>query len=183
MPGKINIVNPVKTDIIKEKDRGIMEGRSASGRRQPAYYKLNENDINKLLHDIKEIGADPSVFKFNEGDRTGFSDRHRIINVKGDVFPDASSSHPRDLMSARAVLAHEYYGHYKFSPSKFYVGDWRDEMRASYIAALYTPNLTDYDRKQLMVDAYERAREAGRHFEYSKRAKVIIYGDRSERIY
>jgi hypothetical protein len=63
-----------------------------------------------------------------------------------------------------AVLAHEYYGHYKFSPSEFKSGDWRDEMRASYIAALKAPNLSDKDRAYLILDAYERAKEAGRFF-------------------
>jgi hypothetical protein len=92
------------------------------------------------------------------------------------VLPDVDSAHPRDRLSARAVLAHEYYGHYCFSPSAFEATDWRDEMRASYIAAIRAPNLTEDDRKYLMLDAYERAREAGHYFDYSKKAREIIYG-------
>ncbi len=74
------------------------------------------------------------------------------------------------------MLAHEYYGHYEFAPSQFAVGDWRDEMRASYIAAIKAPNLSDDDRRLLMLDAYERAKEGGRIFDYSKKAREIIYG-------
>jgi len=79
-------------------------------------------------------------------------------------------------MSERAVLAHEYYGHYDFAPSIFEATDWRDEFRASYIAAIKTPDLSDNDRRYLVLDAYERAKEAGRFYEYSKKAREIIYG-------
>jgi len=154
----------------------MINEREASGRRQASHNILTKDEIETLIIDIKAIGADESVFRFNEGDRTGFSDRDCVINVRGDVFPHFESTHPRDLMSERAVLAHEYYGHYKFAPSKFRVGDWRDEMRASYIAAIKTPNLSDQDRSYLMLDAYERAKEAGIYFDYSKKARLLIYG-------
>ncbi len=51
--------------------------------------------------------AGESVFKFNEGWQTGYSDTKGLIFVKGDVLPDMNSLHPRDLMSPKAVLAHE----------------------------------------------------------------------------
>jgi len=79
-------------------------------------------------------------------------------------------------MSIRAVLAHEYYGHFQFAPSSFEPGDWRDEFRASYVAALKTPNLSDDDRRYLMLDAYERAKEGGKTLQYNKKARKIIYG-------
>ena len=79
-------------------------------------------------------------------------------------------------MSSRAVLAHEYYGHYLNYPSKFSIGDWRDEFRASYDAAIKTPNLTDDERKMLMIDAYDRAKEAGVSIKYNKKARLLIYG-------
>ena len=161
--------------INKEDNRGVND-RTASGYRRSPRYILSEDDIINLVSDVEIIGAEKSAFRFNHGDRTGFSDREGLINIRGDVFPDLDSIHPRDLMSARAVLAHEYYGHYKFSPSQFVVGDWRDEMRASYIAAIKTPGLSNEDRRLLMLDAYERAREAGRFFQYSKKAMDIIYG-------
>jgi hypothetical protein len=154
----------------------VNDDRSASGFRQSPHNTLSSEDIDSLKQDIDAIGADPSAFRFNEGRQTGFSDRDGMINVRGDVFPDAASTHPRDKLSARAVLAHEYYGHYNFSPSSFEATDWRDEMRASYVAALKAPNLTDEDRKYLMLDAYERAREAGHCVDYSKKARELIYG-------
>jgi hypothetical protein len=62
--------------------------------------------------------------------------------------------------------------------AKFIQGDWRDEMRASYVAAIKAPNLTPHDRSCLMQDAYERAREHGLNVKYSKKARAIIYGYR-----
>ena len=96
--------------------------------------------------------------------------------IYGDVFPENTSIHPRDMMSERAVLGHEYYGHYMFAPSRFDAGDWRDEFRASYISSIKTPQLTDDDRRYLMLDAYERAKEDGYILDYSKKARRIIYG-------
>jgi len=153
-----------------------MEDRSASGLRRSPSNELSPEDIEFLKSEINAIGADESVFRFNEGIRTAFSDRTGNINVRGDVFPDKNSTHPRDQMSERAVFAHEYYGHYNFAPSIFEATDWRDEFRASYVAATETPNLTDDDRRYLMLDAYERAKEAGRFYEYSKKAREVIYG-------
>jgi len=161
-----------KTDMI-EVERGA---RDVNGFRQSRHNVLTEEDIEHLLGEIDAIKADKSVFRFNEGNKTGFDDKTYSINIKGDVFPDSNSKHPRDLMSERAVLAHEYYGHYDFYETDFDPGDWRDEMRASYIAALKAPNLSVEDRAYLMLDAYERAREAGIMLEYSKKAREIIYG-------
>ena len=153
-----------------------MDDRSASGLRGSASKELTNEDIEHLKNEIIAIKADVNVFRFNEGKRTGFSDRTGSINVKGDVFPDKDSTHPRDRMSERAVLAHEYYGHYNYAPSDFPIGDWRDEFRASYMAALNTQNLTHDDRKYLILDAYERAKDSGHYFEYTKKARDIIYG-------
>ena len=153
-----------------------MDYRSASGLRRSPSLELSFEDIDFLKSEIRAIGADENAFIFNEGRRTGFLDRTGKINIKGDISPDMNSTHPRDIMSERAVLAHEYYGHYCYAPSRFPIGDWRDEFRASYMAAIMTPNLTGNDRKNLMLDAYERAREAGRYLEYSKKAREIIYG-------
>jgi len=156
-------------------DKTMIE-RGANGLRRSPLIELTDDDIKALKNDIKEIGADESVFKFNTGSHTAYRDSLKRINIRGDVFPDKQSLHPRDLMSERAVLAHEYYGHYMFALSKFEPSDWRDEMRASYVAAVKTPNLSDDDRKYLMLDAYERAREAGYNFKYSKKARLLIYG-------
>jgi hypothetical protein len=148
----------------------------ASGYRNSNLYELTDEDIHFLTKEIEIIKADISKFSFNTGIYTGYSDLDDTIHVKGDVFPDLSGETATDKMSARAVLAHEYYGHYAFSPSEFKAGDYRDEMRASYIAAIRTPNLSAEDRKLLMLDAYDKARRAGYFYEYSKKARELIYG-------
>ena len=79
-------------------------------------------------------------------------------------------------MSTKAVLAHEYYGHYMHHPSEYQIGDWRDEYRASREAALKAPNLSVEDRAYLMIDAYDRQKEAGVFEEYDEIARRIIYG-------
>jgi len=168
--------NEPSSVIVNVGEARGMDNRTASGFRRSPTGDLAADEIKHLENEIKIIDADKKAFRFNEGKRTGFSDRTQSINIRGDVFPDKESDHPRDRMSERAVLAHEYYGHLKFAPSNYEVGDWRDEMRASYIAAIKTPNLTTDDKKYLMLDAYERAREAGHYFEYSKKAREIIYG-------
>jgi hypothetical protein len=60
--------------------------------------------------------------------------------VRGDVFPDNNSNHPRDLMSERAVFAHEYYGHRTYRGTKLKSGVWNDEFRASYKKHLLSKN-------------------------------------------
>ena len=62
-------------------------------------------------HEKAIANAVESVFKFNEGVRTGYDDVLYEIRVKGDILPDLSSNHPRDRMSPRAVLAHEFHGY------------------------------------------------------------------------
>jgi len=162
--------------IIYLGDGIMIDGREAGGLRRSPFYTLTEHDILHLKDEIKAIGADSRVFLFNTGLQTGYIDDTGFINVRGDVMPDKTSVHPRDMMSERAVLAHEYYGHFMYSPSAFEPGDWRDEFRASYMAAIKSPNLSNDDRRLLMLDAYERAKESGIILHYSKKARAIIYG-------
>ena len=139
------------------------------------------NDPLKMVHRSTKLEAESieipiNVLKFNEGDYTGFVDAFKIIYVRGNVLPDTDGTSVRDRMSSRAVLAHEYYGHYKSHPSKYKVGDWRDEYNASRNAAINTPNLTEQERADLMVDAYDRAKEAGVDLQFDDIARRIIYG-------
>ncbi|MCL1867091.1 MAG: hypothetical protein FWF82_06745 [Oscillospiraceae bacterium] len=141
-----------------ELERGA---RDVSGYRQSRHIMLDNADIEHLKSEIDAIQADKDAFRFNEGHRTGFSDRKSVVNVKGDVFPDKNSKHPRDLMSERAVLAHEYYGHRMNAGTRFEPDDWHDEYRASYMAAHNSPGLSMQDRQDLLNDAAERAKMAG----------------------
>lgn len=146
------------------------------GFRKPASHILTEKEIDSIKADALTILIPISILRFNAGSRTGFNDDLMAINIRGDILPDLDSTIARDRMSQRAVMAHEYYGHCKNHPSEYDIGDWRDEFRASYDAAVNTPNLSDKERAMLMIDAYDRASEAGTILEYDETARRIIYG-------
>lgn len=166
-----------KTPFTNGENRGIIDNRKmAMGLRQPASHILTDDEIESIKANAKALDIDESILRFNSGSATGFSDTRGVINIRGDILPDTSSKIARDCMSQRAVLAHEYYGHYLNHPSEFPIGDWQDEFRASYDAAVKAPNLTDEDRAYLMIDAYDRAHEAGQILNYDETARRIIYG-------
>lgn len=169
-----SVAKPGENDIIKS--RNISERRMANGLRTSPYHILSDEEIKSVKKAAKELNIPENILRFNQGNQTGFSDRKEIINIRGDILPDKSSNNLRDILSSKAVLAHEYYGHYKNHPSQFRVGDWRDEFRASYCAALNAPNLSAEERRMLMLDAYDRAREAGVSVRYNKKARRLIYG-------
>ena len=154
----------------------MTDDRKAGGLRRSPFNILSESEIEHLKDEIRAIEADEKVFVFNKGTRTYYSDEYQEIRIRGDVFPDKDSTSNRDIMSERAVIAHEYYGHYKYAPSKLEVGDWRDEFRASYMAAKNAPNLTDEDRRYLIIDALERAKEAGVKITYNDFIRRMLYG-------
>lgn len=168
------VENTFGSDIIKE--RHISDRMMSNGLRTSPYHILVEEEIKRLVEESRDLDIPLDVLIFNEGGQTGFSDRYNKIFVRGDVLPDMSSNNLRDTLSSKAVLAHEYYGHFKNHPSQFSVGDWRDEFRASYRAALDSPNLSDIERMTLMLDAYDRAKEAGIKVKYNKEARRLIYG-------
>lgn len=124
---------------------------------------LTDEEIAELKAEIKRIKADESKFVFNvPRKRTGYYDEEDLIVVNKKILPAVDdSSTARDRMSSRAALAHEYYGHRAFRWTSLLPGDWRDEFRASYFAAIKTPNLEPIDRQLLMRDALDRAKEAG----------------------
>ena len=149
-----------------------------SGLRRSPYYILSDAEIEVLQTDIKALQADSNVFKFNIGRRTSYNDESDEVRIRGYVLPDKNSTHPRDIMSARAVLAHEYYGHrpYRNAKKPLPYGSWNDEFRASYMAAMNAPGLTDDDRKYLILDALERARTAGVNITYNSFIRKVLYG-------
>ena len=95
------------------------------------------------------------------------------------MFPDKNSIHLRDLLSERAVLAHEYYGHRAYRNTKLERNSWNDEFRASYMAAKNAPNLTDDDKRYLVSDAIERAKEAGVTIKNNDFMRGILYGSQN----
>ena len=153
-----------------------MEERSARGLRRSPLVDLTDDEIEFLKSEIIALEADLSVFEFNQGDTTGYYDEADIIVVKANVFPDICSTKSRDLMSPRAVLAHEYYGHRASRGTKLARGSWNDEFRASYMAAQNAPNLSMSDRMHLIRDALDRAMEAGVAIRHNDTIRGILHG-------
>jgi hypothetical protein len=162
--------------IIKSGSGRMIEDRSSGGFRRSTLTQLTEEEIEHIKCEILAIGADLAVFSFNTGSGTSYNDVLDRIKITGNVFPDLSSIHPRDLMSERAVIAHEYYGHRAFRGASLRNGCWNDEFRASYIAAKTCPNLSDEDRRYLIMDAQERAREAGVSIKLNDYMRRVLHG-------
>lgn len=167
----------------------IDEKEMSNGMRDMSKVPLTDEEIEELKEEIKRIGADESVFVFNDEEHLGntcynFTDDK--VYVSRNVFPDTKygSIHPRDVMSATAVLAHEYYGHRSYRDE--YLNDiktgvksvplWEDECRASITAAKITPNLFPEERRDLILDAVYRAQEAAQVIEMDNFMKEIVYG-------
>ncbi|MCM1083346.1 MAG: hypothetical protein NC428_07700 [Clostridium sp.] len=160
----------------------------ANGWRTPGTYKLTPVEIEIVKNEIMEIRADVSIFVFNDigHSNTCYNPIDDIVYICGDVLPDLTyaSNNTRDLMSIRAVIAHEYYGHRMFREE--YLQDmennvistpsWQDEFRASYTAAKICPNLSHMDQYHLIQDAIDRCREANQVIENDDFMKEVLYG-------
>lgn len=162
------------------------------GMRDMSKTPLTDEEIEFVKAEIKRIQADETLFVFNDPEHIKTSTCYGIqedkIYVTRNVFPDEKygSTHPRDLMSVGAVLAHEYYGHRAYRDE--YLSDieqakevpttpyWQDECRASIRAARMTPNLTERDVSNLIMDAIYRAKEAGHVIELDDFMKEALYG-------
>ena len=164
----------------------------ANGMRDTSRTPLTDNEIAIVKAEIKRIEADESVFIFNDEAHMDTSTCYNFVEDKiyitRNVFPDEKygSTHPRDLMSIGAVLAHEYYGHRPYRDE--YLSDmeqgedyhttpiWQDECRASINAAKITPNLTERDKSNLIMDAIYRAKEFGHLIKMDDFMKEVLYG-------
>ena len=163
--------------IMKIRNISSNERPMANGLRRSPFIKLSEEDKEHLIREILAINADPNIFIFRDNCGSGYSDERDIIFVSSNIFPSADgSTHPRDLMSERAALAHEYYGHREHRNTTVPKGAWNDEFRASYSAAKNCPNLSDEDRRYLILDALERAKDAGVSIRYNDFIRSVLYG-------
>ena len=97
------------------------------------------------------------------GKFTSYDEETDTIFICGDIFPDHDSNNHYDLISVRAVLAHEYWGHRylvlnepKFVGAK---GSPADESLASTTAARLSPSLRPRDKEQLTRDAAFRLKK------------------------
>jgi len=158
----------------------MRNARNANGLRQ-GMRKLTESEIEHLKSEIRAIEADISVFDFDNYKVTGYMDDVDVISVASNVFPDLTSNHPRDLMSERAVLAHEYYGHRAFRGTTLLPQSGEDEYRASMTAAKNSPNLSDEDRRYLVLDALDRAQTAGIEVHHDDFIRRTVYGNSNNR--
>lgn len=168
------------------------ETHTAAGNRRSPLYELSEADVKFVQEEITAINANTDDFIFNSNYTRGtcFLASDGKVHIKGNIFPDEYSDHPRDKMSVRAVLAHEYYGHRPYreqyiredndtsdeSISKIMARAWADEFRASYMAAQNAPNLSDDDRRLLILDSLSRAEEAGISIKYNDFIRRVLYG-------
>lgn len=168
------------------------ETHTAAGNRRSPLYKLSEADVKLVQEEITAINANINDFVFNSDYTRGtcFLASDGKVHIKGNIFPDEYSEHPRDKMSVRAVLAHEYYGHIPYreqyiredndtsdeSINKIMAQAWADEFRASYMAAKNAPNLSDDDRRLLILDSLSRAEEAGISIKYNDFIRRVLYG-------
>lgn len=188
------------SDIIKiTNEKGIennmklfSETHTTAGNRRSPLYKLSEADVKLVQEEITAINANIDDFVFNSDYTRGtcFLASDGKVHIKGNIFPDEYSEHPRDKMSVRAVLAHEYYGHRPYreqyiredndtsdeSINKIMARAWADEFRASYMAAKNAPNLSDDDRRLLILDSLSRANEAGISIKYNDFIRRVLYG-------
>ena len=166
----------------------------SQGHRDMSMTPLTNSEIDYVKSEIKRIRADESIFIFNDPEHiqgsTCYNFYRDIIYITRNVFPDTTygSTHPRDLMSVRAVIAHEYYGHRTYRDE--YIEDyaknhhsvefWQDECRASITAAKIAPGLNQKDKADLVMDAIYRAEEYNHYIEMDDFMKEVLYGYKDE---
>ena len=168
---KLGELNPRLSDKVKQ-DREM-----SNGYRRSVYIPMTKEEKDLVLKEAKAIGIPTDKLVFLENHGTGYSDDFDLVVVGSNVFPSNDrSTHNRDNMTIRAVLAHEYYGHGAYRNTKLPKGSWNDEFRASYHAAIHTPNLSDMERQSLMRDAVDRAVEAGVQLRMNDVMRRILYG-------
>ena len=170
--------NNINNGLTTKEIQSIINYRNfANGYRKPISHTLTNEEIEEIKSIAKILDIPEEILLFNEGSMTGFDDNTEKIFIRGNILPDIEFGNTtRDKLSIKAVLAHEYYGHYKNHPSMYDYGDWHDEFRASYDAAVNAPNLSDEERAMLILDAYDRAKEAGIYLDYNEKAREILYG-------
>lgn len=172
--GNNELISDENNDIIEQ--RGIADRNMSNGLRQSPFHVLSDDEVSSLENDAESIGVPLDLLSFNTGTQTGYSEQTGKIHVRGDILPDMNSTYARDQLSSKAVFAHEYYGHYLTRDTVLPPGDWRDEFRASYRAARITPNLSDDERSLLILDAMDRAKEAGVTIRINSTMRRMLYG-------
>lgn len=148
-----------------------------AGARRTIHIEMTEEEKAFVLKEARAIRADEGIFIFAQNQPTGFSDALGKIIIGSNVFPSNSDTiNPISKMSVRAVLAHEYYGHYMHRGTPLKKNSWEDEFRASYSAAKNAPNLSDTDKTDLINAALQTASDAGVSIKYNRFIRSVLYG-------
>lgn len=190
--GGSGIIKAGSNKGAEQKMISVTEKQFAAGNRRSPFYQLTDAEIYIIKSEITAIEADVDDFVFNSSIVRGtcFLPSDGKIHIKGNIFPDEYSDHPRDRLTIRAVLAHEYYGHRPYrnqylvedsltdsdSLERIFANAWADEFRASYMAAKNAPNLSQEERAMLILDALSRAEEAGVAIKYNDFIRRVLYG-------
>jgi hypothetical protein len=154
--------------------RGI-SGLGSPARGEPLR-RLDSDEILQVGNTWAELGGDVSKLKFNQGIQTGVGTKSGNVYIRGDVFPSTSGSlHPTANLSVRETLSHEM-GHINYADTGVAAGAWNDEFRASYWASKNVPGLTFEERSNLVIDAYQRATDAGVPIRMNSYMRQMIYG-------
>ena len=174
----------------------VVDGvRSAGGKRQKVDRKLTSLEKDYIESEIRAIKADRFKYRFDYGDRTGYFEDHDIVSICLDVFPDYNSWSHGDLISVRAVLAHEFWGHryigVEHPQYAGYPGSAEDESLASSTASRTSPGLRKLDKEQLVRDAVFRLKKHGldtkvgfidkiRFYDRTDEAEMKLFAERKE---
>ena len=138
---------------------------------------LTPEQIDLVTNEWIPLGGDPSVLRFNQpGMQTGYAQESGNVFVNGDVFPTTSGSMNQTAnLSVRETLAHEM-GHMAHPNTDLPIGAWNDEFRASYWASKNVPSLTLEEQRNLAIDAWQRALDAGQPVKMNPYLRQMIYG-------
>lgn len=102
---------------------------------------------------------------------------HYLV-IGTDAFPSKENGGTaNEMITLNGCMAHEVVGHYEtWKKGTVKAEIALDEAQASIRAAKFGVGLSDKEQRMLMLDAYDRAKEAGVKVFYNKLARRIIYG-------
>lgn len=121
---------------------------------------LTAKEVIHLKAQVLSIEADPTCFRYNETNETGFNEKFGIIYVAKDILTTLQDVSMYYRLGEMGILAHEYWGHLKNHPNCFGHNTPEDECWADDSAARRSPGLTDYDRMILFRRALGHAQIA-----------------------
>ncbi len=147
--GMVDIAKTQETmsDLIED-GRGVSSGELV---RSSVFNEITPEQQMEISQTFEAVGGDPSILRFNEGGKTGYSDANRVVNIRGDVYPNSSGNTTTATMNLKLTLAHEL-GHVKTAETSPYEpNSWQDEYLAAKWAVKNVANLSVEERSTLLV--------------------------------